>query len=110
MSATYRVILDGMAADRDREEVAAHLVRIFNLSEDSARALLESRGVVIKDGLDRDGAMRVRSVLERAGCVAVVNREISPAGAPRTGTPPGSPAVSGPSGLPPVTFSADGFV
>jgi len=108
MGATYRVMLDGMAADRGRDEVAAHLVRIFNLSEDSARALLDSRGVVIKDGLDREGAMRVRSVLERAGCVAVVNRELSPAGAPRSGTPPGSPAMPGASAPPPVTFSSDG--
>jgi len=102
MGATYRVMLDGMAADRDREEVAAHLVRILNLSEDSARALLESRGVVVKDGLEREAAMRVRGVLERAGCVAVVNREISPV------RQPGSRSIPGPSGLPSVTLSPAG--
>jgi len=102
MGATYRVMLDGMAADRDREEVAAHLVRILNLSEDSACALLESRGVVVKDGLEREAAIRVRGVLERAGCVAVVNREISPA------RQPDSPSIPGRSGLPSVTLSSTG--
>lgn len=77
MGATYRVMLDGVAADRDSDEAAAHLARILHVSPETADGLLNSRGVVIKDGLDRDAAMRCRAVLERAGCIAVVNREIS---------------------------------
>ena len=110
MSATYRVMLDGMATDRDREEVAAHLVRILNLSEDAARALLDSRGVVVKDGMDREAAIRVRGVLERAGCIAVVNREISSTGTARLGAQRsvGAPSIPGASGLPRVTLSPAG--
>lgn len=108
MSATYRVMLDGKSADRDRDEVATHLVRILNLSEESARALLDSRGVVVKDGLDRDAAMRVRGVLERAGCVVVVNREVPAPGAARADTRRGSHASHGESRPPSVTLAPAG--
>jgi hypothetical protein len=88
MGATYRVMLDGVAAGRDRDEAATHLVRIFKLSEDAARALLDGRGVVIREGLDRDAAIRCRGVLERAGCIAIVNREIASIAATGSATQP----------------------
>jgi hypothetical protein len=88
MSATYRVMLDGVASGRDPDEVAAHLARILNAAPDTVRALVGSRGVVIRDGLDRDAAMRCRAVLERAGCIAVVNREIAATRPAGSDTPP----------------------
>ena len=53
-----------------------------------SRPLLGSRGVVIRDGLAREEAMRCRAVLERAGCRAVVNREIALAARTRPGAEP----------------------
>lgn len=94
MSPTYRVMLDGLAANRDPDEVAAHLARILNAAPGTVRALLESRGVVVREGIDRDEAMRCRAVLERAGCRAVVNREIPVVAPTRPGAqPPELPAA-----------------
>ena len=92
MGTSYRVLLNGIQADQQPNDVVRRVASLFKLSPQEALTLLMRRGVCVKRGLDQRGAEKYRAVLAQLGCESLIEQEpneTEPAnGATQATTPP----------------------
>ncbi len=70
---SYSVTFAGdIQADKDIATVKASLARVLKLDADKAEKLFTRKPIVIKRGLNEDGARKFKAVFERCGAVCVI--------------------------------------
>jgi len=83
MRASFRVVVNGIAADKSLRQVADALAPKFKQPASRLIPVLERRGFVLKRRLDLDTARRYARVLKAAGCACAVEPEDPPPPPPR---------------------------
>jgi len=82
MSATYKVVIQGVKEGQLQDQVVGTLVPLFNRSAEQVRAMLDAPEMLIKRGVDFPTAKKYQEELEKRGCVCVLipeNQQQAPA-------------------------------
>jgi hypothetical protein len=75
LSKTYRVVLEGVKQGFAREFVVGELATLFKRSAEQVEPLLDTRGTVVKKGIDLPTARKYQDALERRGCSCSIEAE-----------------------------------
>ncbi|MFO1395563.1 MAG: hypothetical protein U1F48_00725 [Burkholderiales bacterium] len=74
---TYRVVITGIKAGHNREEVLQRLAAMFKQPVERLRALVTGSRTVVKRGAEMALAAKMQATIEAAGCDVVVEPEVS---------------------------------
>ena len=73
--ATYRVLIKGVRPATDANLVRENIAKLFKISHEAARRVLEAESHIAKGGLTADRAAQYRTAIEGAGANCVVEIE-----------------------------------
>ncbi len=72
MSETYRVVTRGIKEGFANAQAADMLAFVFKRTKEEIQPILDSKGVVVKKGIDLPTAMKYRAALEQCGCLCAI--------------------------------------
>ena len=78
MTETYRIKIDGLKDGSIRDHVVYQLVILFKRSQKDVQRILDTKGMVVKKGLELHAAIKYKVTIEQCGCQCIIEPEQEP--------------------------------